>query len=48
MTKIEIVKMLIQSNEELSALLFCEDENIAYSTFRKLLEEMNPASKLLA
>lgn len=48
MTKIDIVKMLIQKDEELSALLFCEDENISYSTFKKLLKELKPTSKLLA
>lgn len=48
MTKIDIVKMLIKKDEELSALLFCEDENISYSTFKKLLSELKPTSKLLA
>lgn len=48
MTKIDIVKMLIKNDEELSALLFCEDENISYSTFKKLLRELKPTSKLLA
>lgn len=48
MEKFEIVKMLITVGDEISALVFCQDEDISYQEFEKLLKELNPNSKLLS
>ena len=48
MENFEIVKLLITAGDEISALVFCQDENISYQEFEKLLKELNPKSKLLS
>lgn len=47
MQDIEIAAMLIRNGEEISALLFCQDENIPYPVFERILRGLNPESKLL-